>query len=193
MHVIPRHHQLMKCQRPHRTAPEHPKVHARHAHLRILHPPSIADVLVLATDALDINLDDMSANYGSPSTHPSTPSAGVIAHTNSTPTGLPPGVCSIKNTLTMVHRPHSYTPAPFVSCTPASSCIIHDHRPQPQNLPPGTFSFFTLLPTWAVCEIPSSHCTLCHRGGTHATSLRPYTLTLYTLCIHRASTPGAHG
>ena len=24
------------------------------------------------------------------------------------------------------------------------------------------FSFSTVLPTWAVCEIPSSHCTLCH-------------------------------
>ena len=154
-------------------------------------PHPLADVLVLAADASDIDSDNMSANYGSPSTHPSTPSSGVSAHTNSTPTGLPPGHLQHKE---HPHRNAHAAPLHSRTCAPhalASSCIIHNHTPQPWNLPPGFF--FTLLATWAVCEVPSSHCTLCRHVDTHNMSLQLSTLLLNMPCVHRVSTPGAHG
>ena len=160
--TIPRRHELVIRQRPHRTAPEHPQVHTRQSHLGILHPPSTCGCPCASSRCFGIIPDDMSAIYGPNSSRPSTPTPA-----SSLTEILLPCVCLKGATRTMRN---------------AEKCIFFL-----------LFLFFTLLPTWAVREIPSSHRTLCRHIGTHGMSLRLSTLLLNTLCVHRASTPGAHG
>jgi len=143
-------------------------------------PPIHSYVLVLAADASDIDLDDMSAYYGLSSYRPLTPMLAPSLTEILLPQVRPKGIPCTPAPARHVHPPPLVSPRPYTSAS----------VPTTRNK---TLFFFMLLPTWAVCKIPLSHHTLCSRAGTHDMSSRLSTLLVNTPCPHLASAPGAHG